>query len=629
VAIGFLRTHQRRVLVPLAIVIIPCFIFLYGASSFFGQRRGGAYAEVNGRSISMEEMVSMRRGMAHLTFRPASDGEIIRWIISSDAAREFGLAAGTSEVRDYMQARMKRHLGDKFTQQDYIDHLLEMNFSESQLMGLAEENLIQVKVDRVLDASATVTSEELYLHYCWNKDMLTIRHADFAASDYRERAGEPDEAAVAKYYADGVKKGYEGAPQLFQAPTAEISYLFASYEDFESKVDATDEKLKAHYEQTKHRYHAPEEPKEPKAPEDPEAADAEAPAPAPAEAEGAEAGASAAPAAPAAPEEPGEPEAPAEGEAAEAGPAEEEPDDHLPHKPFEEVRAEVDKDYREITSKRNAHEALEELATKLNSADDPVSDADALKLAKEKGLILAKAGPLTYDDLKEFEPFGNASGLGAVLFFDIKAPVKDPAWSDAEVTQKGAVSFKLLDRKEAVKLELAACREKVVEKIIDKLAADAAYAAAKEARRAIINGSFDQAQMKESGPFEAGDSVVREFRDKPVDEVSQVYDAPPPPPPVRDEDDEDGADDVANAGPVYRVAILSDRASPSRQAFADDEEWGLGYMPRYTRSLFILSGWRQQTWSDARPQLHDDSRRRGGGGGGGGGGGDEGGGSSE
>ena len=95
--------------------------------------------------------------------------------------------------------------------------------------------------------------------------------------------------------------------------------------------------------------------------------------------------------------------------------------------------------------------------------------------------------------------------------------------------------------------------------------------------------------------LQATDPVVRPFRDKPVGEVSQVYKAPA--------DDPDAGD-----APTYRVAILTDRASPSRKAFADDEEWRLGYMPRYTRSIFVLSGWRQQMVRRAKFEFHGRKR---------------------
>lgn len=594
-SIGFLRRHQKRIFWPLAIIIIITFVF-WGAGSALMKRRGGSsYAEIDGRAISAEEMAAARRALAHLTFRPVADGDMFRWIISTNAARDFGMGASTSEIRDYLQERMKRHLGEKFTHKDYVDHLAEMNFTETQLTGLAGDHLMQTKMVHLLDESSAVTSEELYLHYCWNKDMLTIRHVDFPSKDYREGVAEPDEAEILTYHAEGVRKGYEGAPELFRPPTAEIRYVFASYEDLEAKVEATEEKLKAHYEKTKHRYHAEPEPKEeepkeeakeedaPKAPEDAEAGDAKAAE----DAVAAEAPAEAAPAE-------AEAEAPAEGEAAaEEGEHEEgEADGHPAHKPFEKVRVEVEKDYRETNAKAKARELMGELTTRLNA-----DGADAEKIAGESGLALAKAGPFTYEDTKELEPFGKAGGLGAEIFYGMKDPERGaaPKWSDPVHTKKGSLVFELLELKEAEELELAACREKIIEKLVTRRAAGAAADAAKEARKAIRDGSFDQARMQETGPLQASDPAVKPFRDKPVGEVSQVYKAPV--------DDPDAA-----AGPTYRVAILSDRASPSRKAFADDEEWRLGYIPRYTRSIFILSGWRQQMVRRAKFEFHGKKR---------------------
>jgi len=585
VSIGFLRRHQKRIFWPLAIIIIITFVFWGAGSALMKRRGGGSYAEIDGRAISAEEMSSTRRALAHLTFRPVADGDMFRWIISTNAARDFGMGASTSEVRDYLQERMKRHLGEKFTHKDYVDHLAEMNFTETQLTGLAEDHLMQTKMVHLLDESSAVTSEELYLHYCWNKDMLTIRHVDFPSKDYREGVAEPDEAEILTYHAEGVRKGYEGAPELFKAPTAEIRYVFASYEDLEAKVEVTEEELKAHYEKTKHKYHAEPEPEKPKeedaekAPEDAEACDAK---------DAEDAAAAAGDQTPAE----AEAEAPAEGEAAAEEGEEGETDGHPPHKPFEEVRAEVEKDYRETNAKAKARELMGELTTRLNA-----DGADAGKIAKESGLALAKAGPFTYEDTKELEPFGKAGGLGAEIFYGMERPEGEsrPKWSDLVRTEKGSLVFDLLELKEAEELELAACREKIIEKLVTRRAAGAAADAAKEARKAIRDGSFDQALMQETGPLQATDPAVKPFRDKPVGEVSQVYKAP-----VDDPGDDDG--------PTYRVAILSDRASPSRKAFADDEGWRLGYVPRYTRSIFILSGWRQQMVRRAKFEFHGKKR---------------------
>ncbi len=514
-AIGFLRQHQKTLLWPLAIVIIVTFVFMWGGPRATGS--GSDVAEVGGRPISDIELAARKRILMEITQRRVEDGDALINIVRADAARNLGLGVADEEIREFLRAVVKRSLKkSELTTEDYRKWLHENDIDPQLLQNVVSEILLQEKGERLLDASATITRQELFLAYCRQKDMLTVRYVDFSSASFRDRIDQPTDEDAKKYFDTNKKGGRREAPDLFHPKNAKVDYIFASFKDFQAKVEVTKEKLEFHYEATKHRYHAEED---------------------------------------------------------EDGDAEGEEGDHPKHKDFEQVKAEVEKDFREKEGRPLATEAVRKAIEEAKAGDKPLED-----ICKAHGLSAGALDAITDDDLTEHEIFGKASRWARSIFSAAERP-KEGVWSEPTTVELGVVSHIELAFNEARLKVFEEAKEAIIKRLVISRSAQAALEAAIQARQELLDETFDRALMKEVGPLPGTDSEVSPFGNVAVGEVI----GKPELAPAKDENDEEL---------VYRIGILTNRTSPTLAAFLADTTWRSWPPPKYIRSTFIGGGWR-------------------------------------
>ncbi|GAG26785.1 unnamed protein product, partial [marine sediment metagenome] len=232
-ALKWLRKHQKQLLVPLAIIIIPAFV-LVGVSGR-GERGGGGRtaAVIGGETITFDRLGEYHRAYQVLTGTRGgrvNDNEVFGILQRAKLAEKAGVRVSSAQLRDTIRSIMSRVLGTRdFTDAQYRAALDDRNASRP----VFEELVTKIIAGNVLGAAVSggghMTEEELYLVYCREKDRIELRLKDFHVATYErqvKKSSAPTEEELKSYFEERKDLSLERELALKTEPEVAIEYGF-------------------------------------------------------------------------------------------------------------------------------------------------------------------------------------------------------------------------------------------------------------------------------------------------------------------------------------------------------------------------------------------------------------------
>lgn len=264
-----IRKHQRVLQFVLLLLILPAFVF-FGLSGYQGMMSPDTgVGSVAGRPITQQDFdQAQRERLAQLRQMlgdavdpamldtPAARTELLegliaqRTIAAQAAARQ--IAVTDERVRQTVLAipGLTRPDGS-FDDARYKALLSAQNMTPASFEARVRSDLAMQILPDAVQASAFLPRTLRDRLAGLQDEAREVRVLPFAAADYRAKV-EPDEAQLKAYY--------DAHPQAYEIPeSARIEYVVLSREALSAQVNVGADDLRAYYEQNKTRYGAPEE----------------------------------------------------------------------------------------------------------------------------------------------------------------------------------------------------------------------------------------------------------------------------------------------------------------------------------------------------------------------------------
>lgn len=283
------REHHRKILYPVAIVVIPG-MALFGALSACEQGtlfkmgssgpEGSFRAGLSVKRVSAAEVLRKRRELWHFGARQkvgkdratVTSRYALRRMAIAQALRDFGFDVGPDELSDAIRRRVRARAGlskdEQVTVALYDKMLDNDNLVADRFESLVRDSLTLQRYDQMNLNQIFVGRDQLYLEYCRDHRRVAFCWKEFGSADFlkkvrKEKAptdAEAEEAhleAVAEY--QKTKKEYDEKyhfkiplpPYLRNPDRLSAEVLALSLEEVKKTLKPTESELKKHYEKTK------------------------------------------------------------------------------------------------------------------------------------------------------------------------------------------------------------------------------------------------------------------------------------------------------------------------------------------------------------------------------------------
>jgi peptidyl-prolyl cis-trans isomerase D len=264
-----IRKHQRLFLFVVLILILPAFVF-FGLSGYDGMIAGGrGVAKVGDAEISQQEFAEAQRQQVEQLRQMLGDGvdtrmfdtpearkEVLEGLISqrviaSEAAAR-RLAVSDERVRQTILGipGLKREDGS-FDDARYKALLSAQNMTPAGFEARLRSDLAMQTMPEAVQASAIVPRAVVERLAALQEESREIRELRFSAADYAAQVKPTDEQLAAFYEANG---------RAFETPeSARIEYVVLERDALAAQQNISPDDVKTYYEQNKARYGIAEE----------------------------------------------------------------------------------------------------------------------------------------------------------------------------------------------------------------------------------------------------------------------------------------------------------------------------------------------------------------------------------
>jgi peptidyl-prolyl cis-trans isomerase D len=264
-----IRKHQRLLQFVLLLLILPAFVF-FGLSGYQGMMSPDAgVGSVAGRPITQqdfdeaqrERLAQMRQMLGDavdpaMLDTPAARTELLEGLISQRAMAAQAAARQVAVSDDRLRQTVLSIPGltrpdGSFDDARYKALLSAQNLTPAAFEARLRSELSMQMLPEAVQSSAIMPRALRDRLAALQDESREVRVLAFPALDYRAKVN-PDEAALKAYY--------DANPTAFEIPeSAKIEYVVLSREALAAQVTVGADDLKAYYEQNKARFGSPEE----------------------------------------------------------------------------------------------------------------------------------------------------------------------------------------------------------------------------------------------------------------------------------------------------------------------------------------------------------------------------------
>jgi hypothetical protein len=228
-ALHWFRRYHKRLLIPLAFVVIITFVVLPNIQKK-DSRGGGGWVTMGGETITARQLADYRQalGVFHKARWPVGDNERY-YLRAAKLAEHAGIRVSTEQAREAIRAIMSSQslLGTKdFTNAEYRALLSELRVMPAVFEDLVRKFIAAETLKYVMQSTGYVGGEEFKIAYRRENDRVRLRVKDFKVADFEKEVPAPTDDEIADYY-----KEHKGLPlydtiALATEPEVSIEYAY-------------------------------------------------------------------------------------------------------------------------------------------------------------------------------------------------------------------------------------------------------------------------------------------------------------------------------------------------------------------------------------------------------------------
>jgi len=218
-------------MLPIAVVIIISFVFLWGGDRRRGAGRGeGGWVRIGGETITAAQVAAYRQALMMIARAgvPLEYNELY-YISAAKLAERAGVRISAEQARDAIRAIMSLPglLGKRdFTNAEYRAMLKELNVMPAVFEDFVRRFLAAETLREVMRSAAYLGSEELKLAFKRENDRMKLRVKDFKVADFEKQVAAPTDEDIAKYYEEHKLLPLDDSIALATEPEVSIEYAF-------------------------------------------------------------------------------------------------------------------------------------------------------------------------------------------------------------------------------------------------------------------------------------------------------------------------------------------------------------------------------------------------------------------
>jgi peptidyl-prolyl cis-trans isomerase D len=249
----------------IAILVALGVVFVFWGINFssdFGGFTRAQGIEVNGREVPLADVqqtyqdqlsrmqVAMGEAGVPEQMRAAMQKQVIDQAVRTELVRqrtqELGFEATDADVLDTIREVPAFQVDGKFSPDAYHGALRGINMSPERFEAEQRQFVLARQLDAGISHSAFVLPGELERRAKLANETRTLGWVTVPASEF-EAAAAPDEAAIRKYYEDHESR-------YMTEEQATVDFIELDIEAFAAKADVSEEALRAYYEENRARY---------------------------------------------------------------------------------------------------------------------------------------------------------------------------------------------------------------------------------------------------------------------------------------------------------------------------------------------------------------------------------------
>jgi hypothetical protein len=232
-ALHWFRKHHKRLLLPLAAIVILTFVILGGpAGGPGGSGYEGGWVKIGDETIGARQLASYRRALLVITrAQRRQPGELahLYYLIRAELAERAGIRVSTEQVREAIRAIMSAPglLGTTdFTNSEYRARLNDLRVMPAVFEEFVRRFIAAETLKYVMQSAGYLGGEELKLAFRLEKDRVRLRVKDFRAADFVKEVEAPTDEEIAKYYEEHKDLPLDDDLALATEPEVSIEYAF-------------------------------------------------------------------------------------------------------------------------------------------------------------------------------------------------------------------------------------------------------------------------------------------------------------------------------------------------------------------------------------------------------------------
>jgi len=228
-ALHWFRRHHKRLLLPLAVVVIVGFVILPNLQKQDGGGKGG-WVRIGGETITARQVAAYRQALMMIARAgvPVEYNELY-YISAAKLAERAGVRISAEQARDAIRAIMSLPglLGKRdFTNAEYRAMLNELKVMPAVFEDFVRRFLAAETLREVMRSAGYLGSEELKLAFKRDNDRVKLRVKDFKVADFEKEVAAPTDEEIAKYYEEHKLLPLDDSIALATEPEVSIEYAF-------------------------------------------------------------------------------------------------------------------------------------------------------------------------------------------------------------------------------------------------------------------------------------------------------------------------------------------------------------------------------------------------------------------
>lgn len=264
--LDFIRKNRRSFLGTILVVIAVAFMLPFGIGAFRGLRdqSSGAAIKVNKKEISfldyereveqLRESFRQQLGQSYgklapmLNLEQRAIDQLVNSTLLDQFAKKTGLTAGPGQVKQ--QIETSPYFQGGMTRDAYEQFLRLKRMSAREFEELARQGIVATQIERLFADVSQPTEAELRKMFVDQNRKASFRYLSFAPAQFEVKVKIDSE--------DELKRFYDEHAEQFRRPRA-VQFAFVAFQpqDYASQVDVTDEDIRDLYETQKDKLAEP------------------------------------------------------------------------------------------------------------------------------------------------------------------------------------------------------------------------------------------------------------------------------------------------------------------------------------------------------------------------------------